>query len=426
MLNFFLAEKRIRRLFTRTFFTLFGITSFSFHSIAQVENSLTFERALEKSISSNLGLSAFAYKQDYLSGIREDKNLRSPLEVEIELEDFAGNDEFKRFDNAETVISISSVLELGKKRNLRTAVIDARQSKLATQQQLEIIMLSAEVRKRFVRVLAIQESIKLFKRELDSSKKTWKTLESRTKAGATSQIEMLRAEANVYEAQQNLDSALVDFSIAKSHLSLLWSEQTETESTFNQVVGDLFQLGKPFKLSTLDSRLKNSVAFKTFSQQTQISSAELSEQKSFSSPDLKWRIGYKQFHETNENALMLGLSVPLFSGSRAQGKTRASQAKLFQSQIKEKENTLDLTYRVKASIAKHQLALNHAARLQKIILPLLDEALNRAQQAFDSGRYSFLEWQSVQQDVIEANRDLINTSKTALILRADIEQFISE
>ena len=78
------------------------------------------------------------------------------------------------------------------------------------------------------------------------------------------------------------------------------------------------------------------------------------------------------------------------------------------------------------AFSNRQQAIISAQKLQNEIVPALEEALSETQQAYERGRYSYLEYVSARHELLIARQTLIESAAAALTYGADIEQLTAE
>ena len=60
------------------------------------------------------------------------------------------------------------------------------------------------------------------------------------------------------------------------------------------------------------------------------------------------------------------------------------------------------------------------------VLPALDKALVQTRDAYQRGRYSYIDWIAAQKELLDARFALIDAASTALLNQALIEQLTAE
>jgi cobalt-zinc-cadmium efflux system outer membrane protein len=118
--------------------------------------------------------------------------------------------------------------------------------------------------------------------------------------------------------------------------------------------------------------------------------------------------------------------VPLQSEPRARGAVAEARA------LRELADAEALSHRVRAEAQLFELyqelvhALTESATLRDDILPEMRAALEATRQAFETGRYGYLEWVDAQRELVDVERSLIDAAASAHLYRAEIERLTSE
>lgn len=79
--------------------------------------------------------------------------------VSVELENFLGSGDVFGIKNLELTLTLSSIIELGNKVAARRNVSDVKQQMVIVQKQLRTLDILAEVIRRYIDVLAVQETL---------------------------------------------------------------------------------------------------------------------------------------------------------------------------------------------------------------------------------------------------------------------------
>ena len=125
------------------------------------EKPLTLSKALSRAMAQNPGLQVFDFRLQGLDGRRITADQNPALEAGLEVENFLGSDNLRGVDGAEYTLSLSSVLELGGKRQARVSVVDSRYGLVEAERRAETLDVLGQVAQRFVATLALQEKLEL-------------------------------------------------------------------------------------------------------------------------------------------------------------------------------------------------------------------------------------------------------------------------
>ena len=311
------------------------------------------------------------------------------------------------------------MLELGDKRGARTNLVTNTRSMLDTQLKLDSLEVLAEVTRRFIDVLSLQVRMELNDEALRLAEEALKTVQKRVSAGAVSAAEAKRAHSALAMARLVQSAGEQQFEASKVSLAILWGEAAPS---FDRVKGDLFQFGTDISLDELYGALENNPAVVIYADEERVADAELRLARSQSKADLGWSFGVRHIRETDDNALVAGLSVPLFSGRRNTGEVSRLVAQKNSIAVEREADILNFRALLHSAYSARQQAIVSVEQLQTSVIPSLEDALRQTRQGYQRGRYSYLEYISVARELLESKRMLIETAAAVLAYGAEIEQ----
>lgn len=384
-----------------------------------LSSKLSLRDAIVATLAHNPQLTSFQFSRQALEGEMQTADLKPALYLSTNLENVAGTGNYKGFRGADLTLALSSVIELGDKRNARRGVVSEEQQALVVQQRIVELDLLAEVTQRFIEVAAAQEHLELQRSTLTLTTETTKVIKHSVDIGNTPDAELARAQANQSRMAIELRKAELDFDAAKIKLSALWAV---TEPTFTSVNADLLNLGDVPTLNDLLSGLANNPDIQLFASEARIRDAELRLALSQRKADLEWSAGIRRQQDTKDSALVLGLNVPLFSGDRASGEIKTAKANQLSVANERDTALLELRAEIFGLYQERQAALFEVTSLRNDVIPQLKKAVSGTRIAFDKGRYGYLELSSAQHDLLEAEGELIDAAANAHQLRAEIER----
>lgn len=129
--------------------------SFSFSALSKnAENTLTLTSAIERTFKDNPQLKVFSFRQQALSGQQQTQALNPSYELGFEIENFTGTGDIGIFKSAEYTLSLSSILELGGKRNARIGVAESQLGQVEAKRKITALNLLSEVTRRYIDVIA--------------------------------------------------------------------------------------------------------------------------------------------------------------------------------------------------------------------------------------------------------------------------------
>ncbi len=388
-----------------------------------LDDKLTLTEAIKRSLEQNPSLKVFALRDAALQGQLETAQLNPAYELDIETENFAGTKNFNGLDSAELTVSLSSIIEMGGKLEARVELYSNSRSVLTAQKQVESLELLGEVTRRYINVLAAQERVVLALEAHELAKSTLTVVKKRSKVGSTPEAEVKRAKAAQSQSELTLSSERQQLTYLKVALAVLWGN---TKPQFPAVSGNLFRFGKDVGFDVLYAKLKKNPAIQVFAAEERLKDAEVRLAKTESNSDFRWSVGVRQFQESNDTALIAGFSMPLFSSSRNKGVVSSALASRNEVFVQKEMALLNMHTQLFRAFSNRQQAIVSVIKLQNEIVPALEQGLKETQQAYQLGRYSYLDYVTARQELLSARRSLIEAASAALTYGADIEQLTAE
>jgi len=382
-------------------------------------SKLSLRDAIAATLAHNPQLNSFQFRRQALEGELQTAGLKPAMRVGATLENAAGSGEFSGTKSAELTLALSSVIELGDKRDARLGVVTERQQGLAVEKRIVELDLLAEVTRRFIEVAEAQQQLALQQATLTLATETSNSIKRRTDAGNTPDAELARALANQSRMAIEVRQAELRFDSAKIKLSSLWAV---TEPTFTSVNADLLSLGESRSLSDVLSGLSNNPDIQLFASEARLRDAEVRLALSQRRSDIEWNAGVRRLEASKDSALVVGVSVPLFGANRAAGEVATAKANRLNVDNERETALLQLRAQLVGLYQERQAALFEVASLRNDVIPQLKKAVSGTRTAFDKGRYGYLELSTAQRELLEAEAALITAAANAHLLRAEIER----
>lgn len=396
------------------------------HSHAQSESTvppLTLDDTLLQVLQHNPSLRVFEVRMRGLEGRSQSARLRPELVLEAEVENIAGQGEFSGLNATEQTLALSSVLELGGERKARVAVASAQVSRLKAEREATALEVLGGATQVFIAALSAQRQLELAEDAVGLAQTTYRTVQRRAQAGAAPDAEVLRAKADLAQARLALAQLKRAFEAKKVELAIFWGA---TQADFTTLEGDLFALEVADHFDALFARLERSAALAVYASEERIRQAELSLARAAATPDIGWSLGVRRMEATGDGAFVAGVSIPLFSGQRGRGEIISARSELNQVRLERDSALLGFRAKLFGAYQARQQNVEVVNALKGEIIPALTLALDQTRQAYERGRYSYLDLAAVQQELLEAREALIQAAASALAQGALIEQLTAE
>lgn len=392
-------------------------------SLQAAESTLTLPAAVKRALAENPSLKVFKFREQAAKGEIDSAGLRPAYELGVEAENFVGSGNFTGVKQTELTVALSSVFEMGAKRDARLEVAGRKLNRVDAQMQLESLELLGEVTRRYIDVLSAQERVTLAGTANELAKQALLEVRKRANAGATPEAEVRRAEAAAAQAHLAEFSEQKRLAYLKVSLASLWGG---AQPDFTVVEGDLYRFGEDASFDALYGRIEQNPQIQMFASEQRLKDAELRLARSQGTSDVSWSVGVRRFQEVDDTALVAGFSVPLFAGKRNKGRLISAEAAKNEVGVRREIALLKLRTQLYHAFSNRQQAIHTADDLRKDIVPALEQALKETREAYGRGRYSYIDYVSARQELLSARRTQIDAATAALRYGADIEQLIAE
>lgn len=385
--------------------------------------TLTLASAVEQTLASNPELRIFRPRLAADRARAAQASLKPPLELQAEVQDAFGTGHASGFDIAETTFALSQVVELGGKRELRTDAAAAGTALTQAERAAAELDVLAEVTRRFIHVASDQEHLALTLRATALAEDNVTATAARVAAARAPDVELRRARVTRARVGVEQEHAEHELLTSRRKLAAMWGD---TEARFDRVGADLYALPPSEGYEVLVARLAANPDFARFASEERLRDAELRVAEAHARTNLTWRAGVRILSETNDEALVFGVTMPLMASKRARNGIAEARAQREQTTAERD------AHRVRAEAELFELCqeLRHAnteaEMLRTTVLPEMEAALEATRYAFDRGRYSYLEWVDAQRELVDVQRALIDASTNAHLYRTEIERLTGE
>jgi len=388
-----------------------------------IESRLTLRDAISATFDNYPQFRIYELRNQALIGERQTANLKPAFQISSELENVIGTGDLNWFQGTEFTLALSQVVELGDKRNARTNVVSQRQNRLLAEQKILELELMSETTLRFIELAAAEQRLVLLSQATQLAREILDSVAERVAAGRAPDAEQSRATATLRLAELAEESAEFSIEAAMLRLSSLWGD---LQPTFTGASANLLDLGEATSIQTLLTRLESNPAISVFASEERLKQAELREVETRRRANIELGAGIRHVAELNDSAFVLQFSMPLNNKNRARGAIATAQANLLAVESERDLAVLKMSSQLVVLDQERRLAINEATTLQTDVLPLLTDALNDTREAFESGRYSYIELSAAQKARLDAEFELIEAATRAHLLRVEIERLSGE
>ncbi len=382
------------------------------------KDTISLYDAIYRANASHPALSALNYQLSAQQANAIQAGLSASPKVRLEIADAGGSGNFQGFDSAQTTLGIAWFIE-GDIRDGYQGLANANTQSVLTETKLKRLEISSETARLYMIGLANQTRLKMNQQSVALAANTVAEIKKRRRAGKNTTADLARAEAEL--ARRKLDAEDIEHELDSSY-HLLAAQWGETKPGFSQLSGNIFKLPQPIAFESLEQRLPQNPEFIRLLSQRNVKQAALQLEKSKSSSPWEVNLAVRQYELTQDQALVAGISIPFGERSRNSAGIARAQAQLSRLDAEEKAIQVQYITSLFVQYQEYKHNLHRVKAYREEIIPKLKFALKKTQRAYQVGRYSYLEWQSVQSELITAQTELLESSIEAHLKMIEIER----
>jgi len=383
--------------------------------IAEPTGDLTLREALALALKANPELAAFSRE----IRAREASVLQARLFSNPELSVTAanlGNTVLKDIDGPQTTVSLSQLILLGGKRARGIEVTGLDRDLAAWDYETKRMDVLTRGAQAFVEVLRTQEGLVLANDLMALAERVVRTVSARVQAGRVSPVEETRVRVTLASVQIEQARAARELEAARKRLAATWGSTTPR---FKTTRGKLDQVLPIPSLEELLQRLTQNPDLARWATEIAQRQATIDLEKSRVIPDLTVSLGVTQFTDSNDSALVAGVSIPLPVLNRNQGNVQAAHQRLTKAMEERRTAEVLVTTALNTTYQNLAAANIEVTTLKTQVLPGAQSAFEATSKGYRLGKFGFLE-------VLDAQRSLFGAKAQYLRALASYHQAVAE
>lgn len=382
---------------------------------APSQPALTLERALELALKRNPEIAISTWEEQAADAAVEQAGVLPNPELEL-AGDNLGNE--RKFDAGDQTASlqISQLLELGGKRAGRVRLAQTAREVAAWESQVKRAEIVARVKQAFFDQLAWQERIALAEDSVRLADQVAATVTRRVQAGKVSPVEEIKAQLARSGAAVEREQARRELAAARVRLGALLALPGKD---LGDVLGDLEQIEPLPDFETLAASAQTSADLGRWASEVDRRRAGIDVEQAKAVPDVTLKGGVARFSTFNDNAFMLGLSIPLPIFDRNRGAILESHRRLDKALDEQRGAQLRVRAELSEAYQRAQAVATELRLLRESILPGSRSAFDAATKGYELGKFGIL-------DVLDAQRALFQARTQYLRALAEYRRGASE
>ena len=385
---------------------------------------VALSQALALALLHNPDLQAASFEVRAREAARLQAGLLPNPAVDTEAEDIGMSPkDVPNISQPQTTVRLSQLIELGGKRRARVRVASADAELAAWDYEARRLDVLTRTVEAFVALLGAQERLRLANDTVALAERVAGTVSARVEAGVVSPVEATKARVAVANAEVDRQAAIRALDAARQRLALTWASE---HPTFDRAAGTLPAVGAIPSEDALAARLAQNPDLARWDAEMAKRQAAVAAETAKRIPDVTLTAGYRKFHDTADNTLVVGGSIPLPILNQNQGAIAEARARQ-EGAVRERRSAetrlrADLTeaYRALAS------ARSAADLLGTSVLPGAQSAFDAAQEGYQLGKFGFLDVLDAQRTLFAARVQHLNALVAFHTAAAEVERLVGE
>lgn len=367
---------------------------------------LSLDKALSLALMQNPKLAVYALE----IRAREANSLQMSLlpnpELSAETENFAGSGIYAGMDVSETTISIGQLIELAGKREKRTQVAALESDVAAWDYEMAKLEIYSTVISAFTQALLLQEKIKLDNELLNIAMQLQKTILIRVQAGANSPAESARASVVISKAENILYRTRQQLKNARQQLATTWNGV----AVFEKVDGKMDNLVSIPELDKIIKKLDQTPQLLRWAVEVEKRKSSLALSKAMAVPDPVISLAYRRINESEDNAFVAGLSIPLPFFDRNQGAIQEAQIRVKQAEWEKRSLENNLKMRIESVYINAEALSAEIIALKEKSIPNAEKAFSIISDGYQRGKFQLIDVLDAQRTLFESRNQLLQSS----------------
>lgn len=363
---------------------------------------ITLGQALSLSIMKNPGLAAYSWEVRAAEARILQASLLPNPEFDFEAEELGWSDARNGIGSAVMYFVFSQLLELGDKRGKRTSVAELETDIEDWEYASKRLDLFAETTKAFIKALAARKRVASSEKFHYLANRVFQVVSERVEAGKVSPLEKTKAQVTVAGTRIELERARRQWDVTRKRLAATWGS---ISPEFEGVKGDLEKISELPSIDKLLEKTAQNPDQARWETEILLREAKLEFEKSKRIPNVTVSAGLQRFEQTNDNALVVGLSIPIPIFDRNQGRIEEALHNI--RKVKEEKKVANVRIKTELSGAYQILSASYleAMMLKKDVLPAAKRVFEGLSEGYRQGKFRYL-------DVLDAQRTLFKAQAT--------------
>ncbi|MBR1220223.1 TolC family protein [Bradyrhizobium sp. U87765 SZCCT0131] len=361
--------------------------------------TLTLQSALQRALAANPRLTSAEREVGIATGQRIQAGALINPEVSYEQDNSLGSGPYRGTRSAETTLQISQLFELFGKREARVAAGAAGVEAAVWQRRAARLEVLSETAIAFVTVLGTQRRIQILDEQIAAIDRLAPLLQRRVEAGASSPAETSRAQVASDLVKADRERVRAALASTRRDLAVLMGDTSLKASV---VAGRFEATGRPPGFQSVLAAIDANPQLMRWTAVYAQRNAELLIARLKPYPDVRLSAGWRHFNDTGDDAVRLGVSVPIPVFDQNQGNILSAQESLAKTHAERATSKAALTVLAGRAYDTAQGSLRELAVLRDSAIPKARQAAEAIENGYGQGRFTLLELLDAQGTLAQA------------------------
>jgi outer membrane protein, heavy metal efflux system len=380
---------------------------------------LRLQEAVARALASNPSLTAEAAQLRAVEARAQREGLPTPYVVGADLENVAGTGALSGVDSAETTLRLGRVIELGGKRGARQALGSAEIAQQKNQAEATRLDIASRTTTRFIEVAADQQRLDFANERVKQAQHTRREVANWVAAARNPESDLSAADIALAEAELEREHAEHELASARVTLASSWSAP---EADFESVRGDLRELPAVDSFESLAQRLPQTSTQRAAQLEAETISARRRVAEASAKPDINVNLGVRRLEALGDQGLMMSVSVPLGTRSRASYAITEADAQLASLDARRAAQRAEAHQVLFEKYQELRHARTEYGALRDKMLPKAEQAVAFTRRGFEAGRFSFITLAQAQKTLFELRERSVDAAARYHTLLVEVER----
>lgn len=355
---------------------------------------LTLDEAIGRAVAASPELSAGTASVDAARALRRQAGLRPNPIVTVEAENFTGTGSYSVLEQPELTVRYEQTIERGGKRDARLAYAARGLDLAQVQVRVTRLDLAQQVQRAFIDVQIADQLVWIANRRLETETAMQTEALRRVRGYKDPLFVETRAAARVAAAELAVQEAQKRLQTSRNLLASYWGGS-----------GNDLELDGGIEKSIITDSALAKADFQLREAAIARASAEVVVEQARATQDYTVSGGLRFLRETNDVAVVAGVSIPLGRFDRNQGNIERAQAERRKLEFEAEADRLSRLRRLAMLRSQADAAARRADGLMHDVFPKAMKALEQVREGYNRGGFRFSDVQDAADAIAEVQQE---------------------